>query len=127
MAKTLLSNVPLPQIANLFLNNNPIVNTGTRTPGQKQGVYTIKTDWNKSDKLRFSGLFSRQYLGDCSVCQGPLPGPIGEAFQEWLAQQGGWLAHYAHAISITVVVIGISFFSLILGELVPKRIALSLS
>ena len=34
-------------------------------------------------------------------------------------------AHYAHAISMAVVVIGISYFSLILGELVPKRIALS--
>ena len=31
---------------------------------------------------------------------------------------------YAHAISMAVVVIGISYFSLILGELVPKRIAL---
>jgi putative hemolysin len=31
---------------------------------------------------------------------------------------------YAHAISMAIVVIGISYFSLILGELVPKRIAL---
>jgi len=50
---------------------------------------------------------------------------LGETFQDWLAQQGGWLGRYAHAVSMTVVVIGISFFSLILGELVPKRIALS--
>jgi putative hemolysin len=46
---------------------------------------------------------------------------------------GGWLVlrlppalePYAHAISITVVVIGITYLSLILGELVPKRLALA--
>src|SRR6202043_3605273 len=37
---------------------------------------------------------------------------------------GGVLARYAHVISMAAVVIGISFFSLILGELVPKRIAM---
>src|SRR5262249_49430157 len=36
----------------------------------------------------------------------------------------GFLADYAHLISMAIVVIGISYFSLILGELVPKRIAL---
>jgi len=35
-----------------------------------------------------------------------------------------WLATHNHAIALTIVVIGISFFSLILGELVPKRVAL---
>ncbi len=50
---------------------------------------------------------------------------IGEAFQRYLVEQGGFLAHYASAISMTVVVIGISYFSLIFGELVPKRIALA--
>src|SRR5258705_3514261 len=34
------------------------------------------------------------------------------------------LGEYAHSISMAAVVIGISYFSLILGELVPKRIAL---
>ena len=33
----------------------------------------------------------------------------------------GFIGRYAHAISMAVVVIGISYFSLILGELVPKR------
>src|SRR5579871_4832458 len=49
---------------------------------------------------------------------------LGERLQAWLESQGGLLAAYAHAISMAVVVIGISYFSLILGELVPKRIAL---
>src|SRR5216683_1400647 len=49
---------------------------------------------------------------------------LGESLQHQLEDQGGWLARYAHAISMAVVVIGIAYFSLILGELVPKRIAL---
>ena len=49
---------------------------------------------------------------------------LGERLQDYLAEHGGFLASYAHAISMAVVVIGISFFSLILGELVPKRIAM---
>jgi magnesium and cobalt exporter, CNNM family len=50
---------------------------------------------------------------------------LGERLQDYLASDGGWLADYAHAVSMAVVVIGISYFSLILGELVPKRIALT--
>src|SRR5712671_1560681 len=50
---------------------------------------------------------------------------LGESLQDYLVGHGGFLADYAHAISMAVVVIGISYFSLILGELVPKRIALS--
>ena len=50
---------------------------------------------------------------------------FGERLQEYLAELGGIAPHYAHYISMAVVVIGISYFSLILGELVPKRIALS--
>jgi putative hemolysin len=50
---------------------------------------------------------------------------LGERLQEYLVGQGGVLARYAHAISMTVVVIGIAYFSLILGELVPKRVALA--
>lgn len=49
---------------------------------------------------------------------------LGEALQRYLAEQGGFLADYAHAISMAVVVVVISYLSLILGELVPKRIAL---
>jgi len=49
---------------------------------------------------------------------------LGENLQDYLALHGGPLAGYAHAVSMAVVVIGISYFSLILGELVPKRLAL---
>ncbi len=49
---------------------------------------------------------------------------LGEALQEYLAESPGLIARHAHAISMAVVVIGISYFSLIVGELVPKRIAL---
>lgn len=50
---------------------------------------------------------------------------LGEALQDYLAEYPGFLHTYAHAISMAVVVIGISYFTLILGELVPKRVALS--
>lgn len=41
----------------------------------------------------------------------------------WLEQFPA-VAAYAHALSITAVVVGLTFFSLLLGELVPKRLAL---
>src|SRR5205085_4506353 len=82
MAALTLSLEPLPQNPNSFLQNNPIVNTGSRTPGERQGVYTIKGDLNLTDKLRFNGLFTRQYLNGCDVCLGPNPGLQGEGFQE---------------------------------------------
>ena len=50
---------------------------------------------------------------------------LGEDLQDHLAASGGILARYAHTISMAVVVIGLSYFSLILGELLPKRVALS--
>jgi putative hemolysin len=50
---------------------------------------------------------------------------LGESLQDFIAESGGIFARYAHAESMAVVVIGISFFSLILGELVPKRVALA--
>src|SRR5436190_16807668 len=49
---------------------------------------------------------------------------LGEDLQNYLEGYSGFLGHYAHAISMAIVVLGISFFSLILGELVPKRIAM---
>lgn len=82
VAAAMLTYEPLPQNPNAFLNNNPVVNTGSRTPGERQGVYAIKGDWNRSDKMRFNGLFSRQYLNGCDVCLGPIPGPQAEGFQE---------------------------------------------
>ncbi len=49
---------------------------------------------------------------------------LGEDLQDHLAGYSGFLGHYAHAISMAIVVLGISYFSLILGELVPKRVAM---
>src|SRR5258708_19937115 len=50
---------------------------------------------------------------------------LGESLQEYLAEQGGFLGDYAHIISMAVGVIGLSYFALILGQLVPKPIALT--
>ena len=50
---------------------------------------------------------------------------LGAALEEFLAEQGGLLGRYANAISMAVVVIGISYLSVVFGELVPKRLALS--
>src|SRR4051794_26805470 len=49
---------------------------------------------------------------------------LGEDLQNYLEGYSGFLGHYAHAISMAIVVLGISYFSLILGELVPKRVAM---
>jgi putative hemolysin len=49
---------------------------------------------------------------------------LGEKLQD-LLESFPALRHYAHAISMAVVVIGISYLSLIIGELAPKRIALA--
>jgi putative hemolysin len=48
---------------------------------------------------------------------------LGESLQDYLAGFPA-VAQYAHAIAMALVVIGISYLSLILGELVPKRVAL---
>src|SRR2546423_6132600 len=47
---------------------------------------------------------------------------LGERLQDYLGEHAGFLADYAHAISMAVVGIGISVFSLIPGELVPKPV-----
>ncbi|HVH76993.1 MAG TPA: hemolysin family protein [Stellaceae bacterium] len=49
---------------------------------------------------------------------------LGEKLQD-LLESFPALRHYAHAISMAVVVIGISYLALIIGELAPKRIALA--
>jgi len=36
-----------------------------------------------------------------------------------------WLAPYAHGLSLTIVICAITFLSLVIGELVPKRLALN--
>ena len=35
-----------------------------------------------------------------------------------------FIAHHAHSISLAIIVVGITFLSLLLGELVPKQLAL---
>jgi len=49
---------------------------------------------------------------------------LGDQLERQLGSYAGFAARYAHVISMAAVVIGIAYFSLILGELVPKRIAL---
>jgi putative hemolysin len=50
---------------------------------------------------------------------------LGERLQRVFEQYPGLVGRYAHVISMAIVVIGISYLSLIIGELVPKRIAIS--
>jgi putative hemolysin len=50
---------------------------------------------------------------------------LGARLQSVLEQYPGFVARYAHALSMAIVVLAISYLSLILGELVPKRIALA--
>lgn len=50
---------------------------------------------------------------------------LGDRLADEFLAMPGFPARYAHAISIGIVVIGISYVSLVVGELVPKRIALS--
>src|ERR1051325_10521307 len=49
---------------------------------------------------------------------------LGEDLQDYLEGYSGFFGHYAHAISMAAVVLRISYVSLILGELVPKRVAM---
>ncbi|MHA1559110.1 MAG: hemolysin family protein [Alphaproteobacteria bacterium] len=60
------------------------------------------------------GIFAGAYSG------ATLSEPLGE----WFADIPS-IAGYAHQAAIAVVVIGVTYFSLIIGELVPKRIALA--
>ncbi|HEX9490305.1 MAG TPA: hemolysin family protein [Stellaceae bacterium] len=50
---------------------------------------------------------------------------LAETLAQYLETFPSWVGHYAKSISFAAVVILISYFSLILGELVPKRLALS--
>lgn len=82
VASLLESNVPLPSNPNAIFNNNAIVNNGSRTPGENQGVYSVKGDYNATQAMHFSGVFSRQYFNSYPL-NGPIPGPISEGFQEF--------------------------------------------
>ena len=37
----------------------------------------------------------------------------------------GWIAAYSHTVALVIVVLGIAYLTLVIGELVPKRIALN--
>jgi magnesium and cobalt exporter, CNNM family len=50
---------------------------------------------------------------------------LAETLAQYLGTFPGWIGHYATSISFAAVVILIAYFTLILGELVPKRLALS--
>jgi len=50
---------------------------------------------------------------------------LADTLAQHLEAFPGWVTDYAKSISFAVVVILISYFTLILGELVPKRLALS--
>ncbi|MBN9698643.1 MAG: HlyC/CorC family transporter [Zoogloea sp.] len=73
-----------------------------------------------------SGFLSTIQVGITSV--GILSGAIGEAaisdpLAEWLS--GFYLIEpYAKGVSLTLTVIGLTYFSVVVGELVPKRLAL---
>jgi hypothetical protein len=82
VASLLNSYVPLPSNPNGYLNNNPIENNGSRTPGENQGVYAVKGDYNPTGNMHLSGVFSRQYFNSYPL-DGPIPGPLGEGFQEF--------------------------------------------
>jgi hypothetical protein len=82
IAKHIMQYLPPPANPSQVFNNTPGVNNGTRTPGENQGVYAIKGDYNATDKLRFNGLFSKQYFNSYPLL-GPVPGKLGEGFQEF--------------------------------------------
>ena len=73
-----------------------------------------------------SSFLSTIQVGITSV--GILSGAIGEAaladpLAAWLAEVPG-VGQYAHGIALTVTVVSLTYFSVVVGELVPKRLAL---
>ncbi|MDQ2949177.1 MAG: Plug and carboxypeptidase regulatory-like domain-containing protein [Acidobacteriota bacterium] len=82
IAQTILKYVPQADNPSLVFNNTLGVSNGTRTPGENQAVYAIKGDYVATEKLRFNGLFSRQYFNSYELL-GPVPGRLGEGFQEF--------------------------------------------
>jgi putative hemolysin len=50
---------------------------------------------------------------------------LSDTLAQYLEEAPGGISRYATTLSFIIVVIGISYFSLILGELVPKRVALN--
>lgn len=73
-----------------------------------------------------SGFLSTVQVGITTV--GILSGAIGEnaiadPLTQWLSGFS-WVAPYAHGLSLTAVVVGLTYFSVVIGELVPKRLGL---
>jgi putative hemolysin len=73
-----------------------------------------------------SGFLSTIQVGITTV--GILSGAIGEnALAEPLAgwlSGAAWLRPYAHGLALTIVVVLLTYFSVVVGELVPKRLGL---
>ena len=82
IAQTIQKYLPLPDNPDAVFQNTYSRINGSRTPGENQGVYSIKGDYNVSSKLRLNGLFSRQYFNSYPLV-GTIPGPLAEAFQEF--------------------------------------------
>ena len=82
IATTIQKYLPLPDNPDTVFQNTYSRINGSRTPGENQGVYSIKGDYNATAKLRLNGLFSRQYFNSYQLV-GPIPGPLAEAFQEF--------------------------------------------
>ncbi len=73
---------PLPDNPNEVFNNTYDRTNGMRTPGENQGVYSIKGDVYATQKLRVNGMFSKTYFNGYPL-QGQIPGPVSDGFQEF--------------------------------------------
>ena len=82
VARAIQGYLPLPDNPDVVFNNTTARFNGSRVPGANNGVYSIKGDYIATDRLRFNGLFSRQYFNSPPLI-GPIPGPLAEAFQEF--------------------------------------------
>jgi putative hemolysin len=60
-----------------------------------------------------------------SILTGVYSGAVFAADLERHLQQVAWLAQYAHETAYAIIVVIAGYFSLIIGELVPKRLALA--
>ncbi|MBV8775694.1 MAG: HlyC/CorC family transporter [Alphaproteobacteria bacterium] len=49
---------------------------------------------------------------------------LGDWLERYLGEMSGFAGRYAHVLSLAAVVIGIAYLTMLLGELVPKRVAL---
>jgi putative hemolysin len=49
---------------------------------------------------------------------------LGDWLERYLDGMPGFMGEYAHVVSLAAVVIGIAYLTMLLGELVPKRVAL---